>query len=624
MSVFGEAVGIFGMVNTSIHRIHQGLILLCSVRSFASDADRLRRDMEYEFFRFFMWEEHSDFRFPLPGLVGEEAEDPYTSARAKTLQELQSILPKGEKFEERYKLKFEDTDEEIKDKPGRSWIRLPAPLQQKFDTVSAEAINSRNSTLKKLRWAIFDKGIMTRLVQDVHNLISRLIDMTSMLQQRTIILALEYLIRMTVKSTSSTDDIDFVSRISRLDSDLMRQRTVKDTSTLAGLKSHRIAFGVDATTPEEAQQAEFQSFIDSKKQRIKTLKHLKRKSTEFVVKGDWRLGCRELARDEGRSSWVLLERRDVEMPSKKSEADRRRHQVENLAILLSELKSPKFHTLPFAGFYWDDGSIVLAYKFPEPPLSSLTSAGPHDSVPDAEPPPHADTVSLEALISDVRLAKADPAERLRLAFALAEVVLNLHTAGLLHKQIRTDNVLLTPFSKSKWPARGSFQGPYLVGYGYARQNDPRDISDEVREDPELKIYRHPQATGQGQQERQPFCPRFDLYSLGVVLVEIALWKPLKWIMPETFDKITRQTIYTHSDVLNEMAKGGTRDSIEAEIRSSMGPDFAGAVGLCLNPDTFLNSEEPNDAVDIDEYLEHSIDLQEEVVMKLRAPEATNR
>jgi hypothetical protein len=66
--------------------------------------------------------------------------------------------------------------------------------------------------------------------------------------------------------------------------------------------------------------------------------------------------------------------------------------------------------------------------------------------------------------------------------------------------------------------------PYLVGFEFSRP----DSSDEATEKPEQSIrfnlYRHPSAQGI---PGESFRKGFDIYSLGVVLVEVGLWR-LAW------------------------------------------------------------------------------------------------
>lgn len=137
---------------------------------------------------------------------------------------------------------------------------------------------------------------------------------------------------------------------------------------------------------------------------------------------------------------------------------------------------------------------------------------------------------------------ADLGDRFDLAKKLMRSVVALHTCGWLHKKICSENILF--FAAQPNPgevisaSRKDFSRPVLVGYGLSR---PDDIPDEGEDNiprrsrrdssPELQhsiykhsIYKHPQkATNPHRRSRHSY----DLYSLGLVLLEIGLWEDLQ-------------------------------------------------------------------------------------------------
>ena len=70
-------------------------------------------------------------------------------------------------------------------------------------------------------------------------------------------------------------------------------------------------------------------------------------------------------------------------------------------------------------------------------------------------------------------------------------------------------------------------GPYVAGYEYARAWTAVELSDLPPSCPEIDLYRHPRAQGDA---RPSFQKAFDLYALGCVLLEIALWASLRDIL----------------------------------------------------------------------------------------------
>ena len=68
----------------------------------------------------------------------------------------------------------------------------------------------------------------------------------------------------------------------------------------------------------------------------------------------------------------------------------------------------------------------------------------------------------------------------------------------------------------------SVKSPFILGFAFSRPHEV-GISDEVKAGKELEIYQHPEYTSKNRKEYQL---RYDLYSIGLLLFEIAKWKPL--------------------------------------------------------------------------------------------------
>lgn len=100
-------------------------------------------------------------------------------------------------------------------------------------------------------------------------------------------------------------------------------------------------------------------------------------------------------------------------------------------------------------------------------------------------------------------------EKFALALALVRSVHHMHQSGLYHERISTSTIIFFPSSllSTKFFAR-----PYIIGFSLV----------ETYGDPELK-YLHPQFL----QNESRFKPIYDFYSLGMVLLEIGLWKRIE-------------------------------------------------------------------------------------------------
>ncbi|KAL0264071.1 hypothetical protein SLS55_000015 [Diplodia seriata] len=163
----------------------------------------------------------------------------------------------------------------------------------------------------------------------------------------------------------------------------------------------------------------------------------------------------------------------------------------------------------------------------------------------AQTPPHP-TVSLmtleDAIREDSFLEVEVPLnQRLKLALRVTEAILFLHSAGFVHKNISSSSVVVLERDYphcdevSPYPA---LDNAYVMGFDLIRGVEARTSKEgAVREADELPrliwefdIFQHPDRL-QG-----PSSPRYtktyDVYSLGVLLLEIGLWEQLPEAIPD--------------------------------------------------------------------------------------------
>jgi len=145
--------------------------------------------------------------------------------------------------------------------------------------------------------------------------------------------------------------------------------------------------------------------------------------------------------------------------------------------------------------------------------------------------------------------------RFDLAKKLIYSVVVLHTCGWLHKNLCSDNIIFFPARPATGekvkPHRKDVGHPVIVGYGLSRPDDipaeqknlsgervnnysvphhsaarHRDHSDDDNDDKQSKIdiYQHPDKAAN---PNRRFRHSYDIYSLGLVLLEIGLWQNLK-------------------------------------------------------------------------------------------------
>jgi len=117
--------------------------------------------------------------------------------------------------------------------------------------------------------------------------------------------------------------------------------------------------------------------------------------------------------------------------------------------------------------------------------------------------------------------------RISVSLVVAGAILELHTAGWLHKRIKGDKIVFI-HDIGTAPRDALKQKPFLVGYEAARPCHKYGIamSEAVNMSLEDRLYHHPECNVLDEGDRPTYRKQFDLYSLGCLQVEIALWQSL--------------------------------------------------------------------------------------------------
>jgi hypothetical protein len=131
-------------------------------------------------------------------------------------------------------------------------------------------------------------------------------------------------------------------------------------------------------------------------------------------------------------------------------------------------------------------------------------------------------------------------QRLKVAYKLAEAVFFLHAAGFVHKNITSLSVAILEkaerYCKITFPF--SIGDPYLMGFDIIRTSDMATKLEGagLGENRPLvstgstwsfEVFQHPDRLLGAKSER--YVKNYDIYSLGVVLLQIGRWEPMKII-----------------------------------------------------------------------------------------------
>ncbi len=183
------------------------------------------------------------------------------------------------------------------------------------------------------------------------------------------------------------------------------------------------------------------------------------------------------------------------------------------------------------------------------------------------------------------------ADRVQFSIRLATSVLVVHSLGIVHKRIHPESILVIDTAGSK-PFPETLGYPYLVGFHLSRSESAGTmLQQDEQELARHGIYFHPRE--QAKERTEPYRMISDIYSLGVCLLEIALWRSLfikddvqkdyvqdgaarfeKLVNSNYRTELSREDIaYAKMDELIRIAK--------AEIPRTMGNTFAKVVVDCL-------------------------------------------
>ncbi|KAK2801814.1 hypothetical protein FQN50_007559 [Emmonsiellopsis sp. PD_5] len=323
---------------------------------------------------------------------------------------------------------------------------------------------------------------------------------------------------------------------------------------------------------------------------------------------------------QGESVEIIVEYRDYDRRLKYDDLDEEeiselKAPVKNLAWLLqnatfqddgnntTKMQGPAIYSLQCLGFMDQVDKERSAFLYKLPFRQTAVDAQADQKL-----------LTLHEIITKVdartkRPLKTSLSDRFSVAHCLALTVSNVHASFWVHKNIWSRGILLCKQGKEgirPFEAAGSVippntedtELPHLVAFlgdwGYARHVEG---ATDMRSDFEMEpnMYRHPER--QGAPTRQ-FTRVHDIYALGVVLLEIGLWKTIS----QLFDARIKDSKRTGKLPKSKDVKNALVALAQSELPREMGNVYAGAVVRCLTSDFRKKSD-----------TELSLDFREKVV-----------
>ncbi|EJT82314.1 hypothetical protein GGTG_02288 [Gaeumannomyces tritici R3-111a-1] len=321
----------------------------------------------------------------------------------------------------------------------------------------------------------------------------------------------------------------------------------------------------------------------------------------------------------GGGGLFLFERKDFDRDISPDDKRRLTERIRRLVVLLGGPRDPALLTPRAEGcihdaehYCWwlvfcfteDDDGTQQQQRRQNPPTTALTL-----------PLDRHQPISLRLLIDPKTKFRPPLEQRYALASALAGTLSELYRSSWLHKGIRSDNILFQPSSSPPFsssptttlPLPPDFhRRPLLCGFDYTRHESEWATIDRARRSPDVAaaLYRHPAYQGAA---AQGYSLRYDLYSLGLVLLEVALWAPLSNFLEgrparatskvaataangTTTTTTARAEITLSKDMKTfhephaRLLRRHVLRHVDAELAFRAGSPYRAAVGYCLGGD----------------------------------------
>ncbi|WQF75633.1 Putative protein kinase domain, prion-inhibition and propagation, HeLo [Colletotrichum destructivum] len=628
ISAAGLAIGVASIGLQVYTGCVQGIQLLITAKNFPDDCKFLNLRLRMEQQRLFAWSETSGL-LDLDGNQHEKILSTNTFVLHRTtildlLVQVQCLFKEFEDHQRRNeRLKPTSDEDTVLDHPEKDAAAASFPLPERRKDFIKRAMGKLKSqsqeTFLRLSWVSFDKVAFEVLLSRFAALND---NMTDILDAR-----LQVEIRDTVQDTNRGvlqlhHRVADLGRLVMALSLKLENTAPANISSMSKAQREKNADGLDLL----AKLAKFKAFNESmepEKQRPwdeatamslglgkparrdmlvldrKTITLLQEESEDFDQPR-----CEAMLRNaDGSERRVWVEWKEYDRQKAGDESPPRRiimDRVGKLAALLNHSPKPEaFRTLHCLGFFDmlgpdsdapEDDSLdrKLGLVFERPSGNEV-----HPSLP----PP-----SLRELFQIER--KPRITERIKLAHAISSCLLYLHAVNWLHKGLRSHNVV---FFRDK-SGHVNYAEPYLTGFDYSRPARSDEATDIPQDDAEYNLYRHPQIQLMNPAERERFKKSFDLYSLGVLFVEIAHWRPVDEVLGYDISRRPSLALRVRDALLDQ-------DRI-AELGANMGEMFEEAARKCIEGGESLGLADHDVETDDNVAARLSMRFYEDVVKKL--------
>ncbi|KAL2194987.1 prion-inhibition and propagation-domain-containing protein [Corynascus similis CBS 632.67] len=584
---------------------------------FSKDAEKLVLSLELERFRLHIWGENA-------GLAPPEGEPPALHRRLlpiceilkNHLEQIQCLVNDADGLSNRYGLlptQDAPTDSAVvqqlvnrmQQSIQLSRIKVAMRNSEKKVEGTTEGVNehlaaqaalgpddhglsdvsrNRTSTWKRVRWAVRDLDKFDKLVKSLADRINKLHDLLSEADQRKSREDNYRVNLVIVGSAVDEESLELIRAAVRSEPDTSQVRTAVERKALT--VGHDLA-------PDLSQSHHIV--------RIQSLS-----LSDFILPS----GFSNLKRfvtvkttDSASGTYYLLERKPFDPSILPVDMALLTSRIQRLVLLLQRNKSPDFRTPHAEGCIRDPANYCWWIVFRFPIQGTPSPQGPEISQVNTRrllKQTRGAPVSLLSLLNPAAKFRPPLEQRFLLASTLCATLSELYLSGWLHKGVRSDNVLfpaagvmLQPPLHSYTPEamRHILSAPLICGFDYSRHESEWRTIDRARtsSDVPTALYRHPNYQGDA---AEGYRVQYDVYSVGLVLVEIALWIPLASFLDAKKSsslslssqasgvELSGEMKLFHSPHATEL-KRRVMSRVDSELAFRVGSSFCQAVKFCL-------------------------------------------
>ncbi|KAI0128673.1 prion-inhibition and propagation-domain-containing protein [Xylariales sp. AK1849] len=615
----------------------QGIQLMVTAKNFPEDCKYLNLRLRMEQQRLFAWSETSGLH-ELDRKNQQKILESNTFILHRTtvldlLVQVQCLFKEFEDYQKRYKrLQVVNEPDDVLEKPEKDASDANFPLpQRRRDFIKKAMLKLKDSSTEgalRLKWASFDKEGFERLLAKFAALNDSMTDILDarlqveihhtvqdtnrgMLQLHSKIADLSRLVMaLNIKMESNPQTIEMLMSNAQREARAADASGLKILTQLAKFKAFNEAVESEGHSPLDETTA-----MSLELGRPREQKSLKLDASMIQLKQD--LGTNESQRCEallvhpgGQRKRVWIEWKEYDrgtpnnaMPPKQVILER----VRRLVALLNHSPKPEAFRTPHCLGFFDQAE--LNGEGSDDDISNLRLGlvfeRPEDDRIHMEMPP----VSLRELLERDPKTYRRPrvTDRVQLAHAVSNCLLSLHLANWLHKSLRSDNVIFFRTAEG----HVNYSKPYISGFDFSRPARKDEMTEIAGDDVEHNLYRHPHAQATNSGERERFKKSFDIYSLGVLFVEIAHWATVENVLGIDLNKARGRP-----SMISRVQEKLLSPDMLSELGGHMGEIYEKAARRCIAGGKWLNLLESEDETNDEIAARLSMTFYEDVVKRL--------